>query len=130
MKKYKLFILSILFIGNIFAQKTPMCSIDVKVSDRLTEKKEAGAVVAVFDGTVQIATQIANNKGGVVLEVPTGKNYKVVISKAGKVTRFFYVDLKNVNAETLPPGDKVGFAHRWRITIRTNPTIHRLAPDP
>jgi len=64
-----------------------------------TSKKEAGATVNIYDGATKVNTFTTNGKGESVFELSKGKNYKIEVSKPGKVTRFIYVDTKNFDDE-------------------------------
>jgi len=64
-----------------------------------TSKKEGGATVTVYDGATKVNSMVTNGKGEAVFELSKGKNYKIEVSKAGKVSRFIYVDTKNINDE-------------------------------
>jgi epidermal growth factor receptor substrate 15 len=64
-----------------------------------TSKKEGGATVTVYDGATKVNSMVTNGKGEAIFELSKGKNYKIEVSKAGKVSRFIYVDTKNINDE-------------------------------
>ena len=55
----------------------------------------------VYDGSTVVGTTTSSSNGKMVIKVPAGKVYKVEITKAGKVTRFFTVNSKNIDIELL-----------------------------
>lgn len=82
----------------------------VKTLNYTTRKKEAGATVTAYDGASQVQSLMTDASGQAKLQLPAGKKYKVEVSKPGKVTRIFNIDLKNVNDELIqgnPPEGSV-----------------------
>lgn len=82
----------------------------VKTLNYTTRKKEAGVTVTAYDGASQVQSLMTDASGQAKLQLPAGKKYKVEVSKAGKVTRIFNIDLKNVNDELIqgnPPDGSV-----------------------
>lgn len=71
----------------------------VKVINKVTGKKEPGATVKVYEGSSLTQTVIVPNSAQTVIDLNEGKKYKIEISKDGKVSRFFYVDLTTYSDE-------------------------------
>ncbi len=86
----------------VFSQN---CKFNIKVLNYVTDKKEPGATVTVYDGANVVTSGVSNASGAVNIVFPTGKIYKIEISKPGKVTRFIMVNVTNVNDETLQGGE-------------------------
>ncbi|MDD2983347.1 MAG: hypothetical protein PHQ74_08160 [Crocinitomicaceae bacterium] len=99
MKHKLLFLFILLFSTTTFAQL--QLEIDVIVTDLKSNKKEAGVLMKVFDGTKLVSSASSASNGKVALKVPAGKVYKVEFSKQGKVTRFFNVNSQNIDIELL-----------------------------
>ncbi|HLP54275.1 MAG TPA: hypothetical protein VK151_04565 [Fluviicola sp.] len=83
----------------VFAQAKVPFSISLK--NKATGKKESGITVTVYEGSSVVSTSVSDGSGSVKLILDGGKKYKVEFTKAGKVTRFVSVDLKNVTDELL-----------------------------
>ncbi|MES2588165.1 MAG: hypothetical protein V4622_04240 [Bacteroidota bacterium] len=81
--------------------------LDIKAADWTTGKKLAGVSIDVFDGANNIKSVVTPSNGVVKITIPSGKKYKVELSKPGKVSRFFYVDSKGINAEAIQGGSSV-----------------------
>lgn len=86
----------------VFSQN---CRFNIKVLNYVTDKKEQGATVTVYDGSNVVTSAVSNASGAVNIVFPVGKTYKIEISKPGKVTRFLMVNVTNVNDETLQGGE-------------------------
>lgn len=71
----------------------------VKVINKVTGKKEPGATVKVYEGSTLTQTVTVPNSAQTVIDLNEGKKYKIEISKDGKVSRFFYVDLTTYSDE-------------------------------
>ncbi len=99
MKHKILFLLILFFSTTAFSQL--QLELDVLVVDFKTNKKEGGATMKVLDGSTVVGTSSSTSNGKILLKVPAGKVYKIEISKAGKVTRFFTVNSKNIDIELL-----------------------------
>lgn len=100
-----LILISFFFLTNlVFGQgKVPF---EVRTLNKATGKKEAGVVVKVFEGGAATQTMTSDGSGSVIVQLDPKKKYKIEVSKAGKVTRFFNVDLKGVDPE-LTQGSKL-----------------------
>ena len=66
----------------------------IVVKDYRTEKKSKGAVISVLTNDSLIEAKLTNRKGEAKLQLKTGKEYKILVSQDGRVSRFFYVDLR------------------------------------
>ncbi|MDH4473587.1 MAG: hypothetical protein QE487_13340 [Fluviicola sp.] len=84
---------------GVFAQAKVPYTIFVK--NKITGKKESGVTVTVYEGSSTVSTNVSDGSGTVKLTLDGGKKYKIEFTKAGKVTRFVSVDLKNVTDELL-----------------------------
>jgi len=89
-----------IFISSGFSQE--MLDVQIFTADYVTDKKEGGVTVKVFDGSSLIGTYVSPANGKVNFQLPVGKSYKVEASKTGKVTRFITVNAKGINTELLP----------------------------
>ena len=91
-------LISFFFLTNlVFGQaKVPF---EVRTLNKATGKKEPGVVVKVYEGGSVTQTFTSDASGSVVVQLDPKKKYKIEVSKGGKVSRFFNVDLKNVDAE-------------------------------
>jgi epidermal growth factor receptor substrate 15 len=100
-----LILISFFFLTNlVFGQaKVPF---EVRTLNKATGKKEAGVVVKVYEGSSVKQTSTSDAGGSVMVQLDPKKKYKIEVSKEGKVTRFFNVDLKNVDPE-LTQGTKL-----------------------
>ncbi len=100
-----LILISFFLLTNlVFGQaKVPF---EVRTLNKATGKKEAGVVVKVYEGGAVTQTITSDGSGSVILQLDPKKKYKVEVSKGGKVTRYFNVDLKNVDPE-LTQGTKM-----------------------
>lgn len=84
---------------GVFAQAKVPYTIFVK--NKITGKKESGVTVTVYEGSSTVSTNVSDGSGTLKLTLDGGKKYKIEFTKAGKVTRFVSVDLKNVTDELL-----------------------------
>lgn len=107
MKQLITFLLFFLISITGFSQTQVQVEIDVKVFDYVTDKKIAGANVEVFDGGTSIKSGITPSNGNIKFTVPSGKKYKVEVSKAGKVSRYFFIDAKGIEAELIQGKNKI-----------------------
>ncbi len=100
-----LILISFFFLTNlVFGQgKVPF---EVRTLNKSTGKKEPGVVVKVFEGGSVTQTSTSDAAGSVIVQLDPKKKYKIEVSKGGKVTRYFNVDLKNVDPE-LTQGSKL-----------------------
>lgn len=100
-----LILISFFFLANmVFGQgKVPF---EVRTLNKATGKKEPGVVVKVYEGSAVTQSFTSDASGSVVIQLDPKKKYKIEVSKGGKVTRFFNVDLKNVDPE-LTQGTKL-----------------------
>lgn len=97
MLKNILFILLLLVGFQAFSQGK--VGYYVKVVNKISGKKEPGATVKVYEGSSLTQTVTVPNSAQTVIELNQGKKYKVEVSKEGKVSRFFYVDLTTYSDE-------------------------------
>ncbi|MFN5982023.1 MAG: hypothetical protein ACK479_01055 [Fluviicola sp.] len=97
MLKNILFILLFLTSFQVFSQGK--VGYYVKVINKVTGKKEPGATVKVYEGSTLTQTVTVPNSAQTVIDLNEGKKYKIEISKDGKVSRFFYVDLTTYSDE-------------------------------
>jgi uncharacterized protein YjbI with pentapeptide repeats len=67
----------------------------------MTDTKEGGIVLKVYDGTTIVKTISSDANGLIKFTIPGGKKYRVEFSKAGKVGRFMIWDFKNVVDEMI-----------------------------
>ncbi len=94
-----LIIFALFFVSGTFAQlKIPF---NVKTFNYATNKKEPGATVTVYDEATVVQTKVSPTSGDIRLNLDSGKKYKIEISKSGKVTRSFIVNLLDINEETM-----------------------------
>jgi epidermal growth factor receptor substrate 15 len=107
MKQIVTFLLFLLLTTIGLSQGQVQVEIDVKVFDYVTDKKIAGANVEVFDGGTSIKSGITPSNGNIKFTVPAGKKYKVEVSKPGKVSRYFLIDAKGIEAELIQGKNKV-----------------------
>jgi epidermal growth factor receptor substrate 15 len=106
MKHLLTFLFVFLVTGAAFSQVE--CSMEYSIIDYNSGKKLTGVNVDVFDGANIVKSGESPSNGTVKLSVPSGKKYKVVFSKAGKVSRMLYIDSKGINAEDIQGGSSVG----------------------
>jgi tetratricopeptide (TPR) repeat protein len=106
MKHLLTFLLVFLVTGAAFSQVE--CTMEYSILDYNSGKKLTGVNVDVFDGANIVKSGESPSNGTVKLSVPSGKKYKVVFSKAGKVSRMLYIDSKGINAEDIQGGSSVG----------------------
>lgn len=99
----RLLVIGILFILITANQSFAQVQIPVKITTKnaMTDKKEAGIVVKIMEGSTVVATYTSDNTGEIKFNVPGGKKYRVEFSKPGKVSRFMIWDLKNVVDEVI-----------------------------
>jgi tetratricopeptide (TPR) repeat protein len=99
----RLFILGILFVLVTAAHGFAQVQVPVKITTKnaMTDKKEAGIVVKIMDGSTVVGTYTSDNTGELKFNIPGGKKYRVEFSKPGKVSRFMIWDLKNVVDEVI-----------------------------
>jgi tetratricopeptide (TPR) repeat protein len=92
-------------IGFLFSVNTAfsqvMIPVEITTKNALTDNKEGGIVLKVYDGTTIIKTISSDANGLVKFTIPGGKKYRVEFSKAGKVGRFMIWDFKNVVDEVI-----------------------------
>lgn len=93
------------FLTSVLTFGQAKVNFKVKTLNKATQKKEAGVTVKVYDGSTLVSTTTSDASGEVLLNLNGGKKYKVEVLKAGKVTRNFLIDLKNVNDELIQGGD-------------------------
>ena len=100
-----LILISFFFLTNLVFGQTKV-PFEVRTLNKATGKKEAGVVVKVLEGSTATQTFTSDASGSVVVQLDPKKKYKIEVSKGGKVTRYFNVDLKNVDPE-LTQGTKL-----------------------
>ncbi len=100
-----LILISFFFLTNLVFGQTKV-PFEVRTLNKATGKKEAGVVVKVLEGSAVTQTFTSDAAGSVILQLDPKKKYKIEVSKGGKVTRYFNVDLKNVDPE-LTQGTKL-----------------------
>ena len=92
-------------IGLLFSVNTAfsqvMIPVEITTNNALTDTKEGGIVLKVYDGTTIVKTISSDANGLIKFTIPGGKKYRVEFSKAGKVGRFMIWDFKNVVDEVL-----------------------------
>src|SRR5690554_4580400 len=108
MMRFLLFSLFLFFVTIAFGQDK--VNLDITILNMETKKKEAGVTATVYDGSKQVASSVTTSKGSVALTVPAGPMYKVVFTKAGKVTRFFNIDSKGIDMELIQ-GSEMPFVY-------------------
>lgn len=79
--------------------------LDITTKDYTSGKKVTGVSIDIYDGANIIKTIVTPSNGNVRFSIPAGKKYKIEFSKAGKVTRFAYIDGKGIDAELLQGGN-------------------------
>ncbi len=99
-------ILAFVFVSFIGFSQVDVI-LDIKTADYTSGKKLAGVTVDVYDGANIIKSVVSSTNGGVKIVIPSGKIYKVELSKPGKVSRFFNVDSKGISAEAIQGGSSV-----------------------
>jgi tetratricopeptide (TPR) repeat protein len=92
-------------IGLLFSVNTAfsqvMIPVQITTKNALTDTKEGGIVLKVYDGTTIVKTISSDANGLIKFTIPGGKKYRVEFSKAGKVGRFMIWDFKNVVDEMI-----------------------------
>jgi epidermal growth factor receptor substrate 15 len=92
-------------IGFLFSVNTAfsqvMIPVEITTKNALSDNKEGGIVLKVYDGTTIIKTISSDANGLIKFTIPGGKKYRVEFSKAGKVGRFMIWDFKNVVDEVI-----------------------------
>jgi tetratricopeptide (TPR) repeat protein len=78
--------------------------LDITTKDYTTGKKVTGVSIDIYDGANIIKSIVTPSNGNVRFNIPAGKKYKIEFSKAGKVTRFAYIDGKGIDPELLQGG--------------------------
>ena len=86
-------------VNALFSQV--MIPVQITTKNALTDAKEGGIVLKVYDGTTIVKTISSDANGLIKFTIPGGKKYRVVFSKAGKVGRFMLWDFKNVVDEVI-----------------------------
>jgi epidermal growth factor receptor substrate 15 len=93
-------LIGFLFSVNVgFSQV--MIPVQITTKNALTDTKEGGIVLKVYDGTTIVKTISSDANGLIKFTIPGGKKYRVEFSKAGKVGRFMLWDFKNVVDEVI-----------------------------
>lgn len=96
---------SLLFLSFFLVSSSLMAQVKVpfkvKTLNKATQKKEAGVTVKVYDGATLVNTYTSDGSGEVNLMLDGGKKYKIEVSKSGKVSRNFAINLKNVDDELI-----------------------------
>ncbi|MBI2259880.1 MAG: hypothetical protein HYU67_13405 [Flavobacteriia bacterium] len=100
-----LFGLFIVLFSTYFSAQV-MVEIDVKTADFATGKKLSGVNIEVVEGTSTIQSATTTSSGNLKFTVPSGKKYKLELTKSGKVSRYLIVDTKGIAAELLQGGNK------------------------
>lgn len=77
---------------------------DITTKDYTTGKKVTGVSIDIYDGANIIKSVVTPSNGNVRFSIPSGKKYKIEFSKAGKVTRFAYIEGKGIDPELLQGG--------------------------
>ena len=104
--RVKLLILISFFVLTNLAFGQSKVPFEVRTLNKATGKKEPGVVVKVFEGSSVTQSFTSDASGSIMLQLDPKKKYKIEVSKGGKVTRYFNVDLKNVDPE-LTQGTKL-----------------------
>jgi tetratricopeptide (TPR) repeat protein len=91
--------------NQLFAQSD--VNFFLKIANYATSKAESGATVKLYEGSTLVNTLTSSSTGEVALKLKPGKKYKVEITKAGKVMRFFNIDATKVNDELLQGSSKL-----------------------
>jgi uncharacterized protein YjbI with pentapeptide repeats len=78
-----------------------MIPVEITTKNALTDTKEGGIVLKVFEGTTIVKTISSDANGLIKFTIPGGKKYRVEFSKAGKVGRFMIWDFKDVVDEVI-----------------------------
>jgi uncharacterized protein YjbI with pentapeptide repeats len=92
-------------IGLLFSVNTAfsqvLIPVQITTKNAMTDTKEGGIVLKVYDGTTIVKTISSDANGLIKFTIPGGKKYRVEFSKAGKVGRFMIWDFKNVVDEMI-----------------------------
>jgi tetratricopeptide (TPR) repeat protein len=78
-----------------------MIPVEITTKNALTDTKEGGIVLKVFEGATIVKTISSDANGLIKFTIPGGKKYRVEFSKAGKVGRFMIWDFKDVVDEVI-----------------------------
>lgn len=98
----KYFLLFLIFIcTSLSVSSQVMVDFDIKTKNYANNKNEAGVTVKVYEGANLLKTLTSPANGRVVFQMPAEKQYKIEVSKAGKVTRFFAVNAKGIDLELI-----------------------------
>lgn len=78
----------------------------VKTINYTTRKKEAGVTVKLMEGSSTVTSSVTDGSGEVKFTLKAGKKYKVELSKAGKVSRNFTINVNGIDDELLQGSSK------------------------
>lgn len=78
----------------------------VKTINFTTRKKEAGVTVKLMEGGSTVNSAVTDASGEVKFMLKSGKKYKVEISKPGKVSRNFTINVSGIDDELLQGSSK------------------------
>lgn len=104
--KNLLFVCFFLLSGSLMAQ---LVDFDLRTADYATGKKLSGVTIEVYEGTNLVKTEVTPSSGNAKFNLPAGKVYVLLFSKAGKVTRQMKVNTKGIDDEAIQ-GGKNAFA--------------------
>jgi epidermal growth factor receptor substrate 15 len=100
MKLIFLCLFGLFFSVNVLFSQV-MIPVQITTKNALTDSKEGGIVMKVYDGATIVKTISSDANGLIKFTIPGGKKYRVEFSKAGKVGRFMLWDFKNVVDEVI-----------------------------
>ena len=78
----------------------------VKTINYTTRKKEPGVTVTLLEGSTKVTSSVTDASGEVKFTLKSGKKYKVELSKAGKVSRNFTINVSGIDDELLQGSSK------------------------
>lgn len=104
MKRFLLVFTALILVLTAFGQDHKL-NITGKVSDQKTKKRLGGSTIKVLDGGTVVKSVQASGSGTFSILLPLNKKYRIEVSKPGKVTKFFNVDVSGIYEEDLPPGN-------------------------
>ncbi len=98
--KFSFFLLVSLLLCS-FTGYSQALSYEVTTTNYTTQKKEPATTIKIYEGSNQIFSSATNGSGVLVVTFDKGKTYKIEASKAGKVTRFAYVNTSGIVDELI-----------------------------
>ncbi|MNJ84728.1 Tetratricopeptide repeat protein [compost metagenome] len=78
----------------------------VKTINFTTKKKEAGVTVKLLEGGSMVTSSVTDASGEIKFTLKSGKKYKVELSKPGKVSRNFTINVSGIDDELLQGSSK------------------------